>query len=321
MPNKLTAGLAASAALASAACASIPPADVSTMSFVEAAGVHTHVQEWGPATGQGILLIHGASSDLGVWEPSIVPALQDKYRLTAYDRPGLGYTEQRPANANTLAVQANIAAGVIDQLKLNKPIVVAHSWGGAVALRLALDHPDKVGGLVLIAPVAYEWPGGVSWHLYWSSNPVIGGAFNNVITRPFTAAAIKSGVAGAFAPSPVPEGYLEAAGSARAVRPAAMHANSLDMVSAKKEVVAQQSRYAEISIPVAILTGDRDSVVSPTIHSVQLAQKLPNARIEVLKDVGHLPHEASPEAFLKLLNWVAAEKTKAEQAKAGQSAK
>jgi pimeloyl-ACP methyl ester carboxylesterase len=106
----------------------------------------------------------------------------------------------------------------------------------------------------------------------------------------------------------VPEGYLEAAGSARAVRPSAMRANSLDMVSAKKEVVAQQARYTEIKIPVAILTGDRDSVVSPTIHSVQLAQKLPHARIEVLKDVGHLPHEASPSSFLKLLDWVAAER-------------
>jgi pimeloyl-ACP methyl ester carboxylesterase len=308
MAKSIRTGLAASAVMASAACAGIPQADMSAMKFVDAAGVHTHVQEWGAPAGEPVFLIHGASSDLGVWEPTIVPLLRDRFRLSAYDRPGVGYTAQRPDDANTLARQAMVAAGVIEQLALKRPIVVAHSWGGAVALRLALDRPDLVGGLVLIAPVAYEWPGGVSWHLYWSSNPVVGGAFNNVITRPFTAAAIKSGVAGAFAPSPVPEGYLEAAGSARAVRPSAMRANSLDMVSAKREVIAQQARYPEIRIPVAILTGDRDGVVSPAIHSVQLAQKLSNARIEVLKDTGHLPHEASPEKFQKLLDWVVAER-------------
>jgi pimeloyl-ACP methyl ester carboxylesterase len=305
MVNTLRTGLAASAMLASAACASIAPADVSAMRFVEAGGVHTHVEQWGQ--GEPVLLIHGASSDLGVWEPTIVPRLEGRFQLSAYDRPGMGYTAQRPADANTLAEQARVAAGVIDQLHLTKPIVVAHSWGGAVALRLALDYPDKVGGLILIAPVAYEWPGGVSWHLYWSSNPVIGGLFNNVLVPPFSAAAIKSGVAGAFAPSPVPEGYLETAGSARAVRPSALHANSLDMISAKREVIAQQARYPEIKIPVALMTGDSDSVVSPSIHSVQLAQTLPNARIDVLQSVGHLPHEASPERFEKLLDWVRSE--------------
>jgi pimeloyl-ACP methyl ester carboxylesterase len=310
MVNKLKTGFAASAVLASAACASVPAADVSAMRFVDAAGVRTHVQQWGlkeGEKGEPVFLIHGASSDMGVWQPTIIPRLQNRFLVSAYDRPGMGYTADRPGAANTLELQAKVAASVIEQLHLRKPIVVAHSWGGAVALRLALDRPDLVGGLILIAPVAYEWPGGVSWHLYWSSNPVIGGIFNNVLVPPFTAAAVKSGLIGAFAPSPVAENYLERAGSVRAVRPSAMRSNSLDMMAAKREVIAQQSRYPEIQIPVALMTGDGDSVVSPTIHSVRLAQKLPNARIDVLQGVGHLPHEASPERFEKLLEWVRAE--------------
>ena len=71
--------------------------------------------------------------------------------------------------------------------------------------------------------------------------------------------------------------------------------------------IATLKRYPEIRIPVALMTGDSDSVVSPSIHSVQLAQTLPNARIDVLQGVGHLPHEASPERFEKLLEWVRAE--------------
>lgn len=272
------------------------------MKFVEAAGVHTHVAEWG--AGEDVFLIHGASSDIGVWEPTVVPLLKGRFHVAAYDRPGMGFTDQRPDDADKLDVQAKVAAGVIEQLGLKKPIVVAHSWGGAVALRLALDRPDLVGGLVLIAPVAYEWPGGVSWHIYWSSNPLIGGLFNNVLAPPFSESAVKSGLTEAFGPSPVPQGYFEEASSARAVRPAAMRANSLDLIASKREVIAQQARYPEIKAPVAILAGDGDTVVSSTIHALKLAQTLPHARIDVLQGVGHLPHEASPERFEKLLAWV-----------------
>ncbi|MDP3738957.1 MAG: alpha/beta hydrolase [Hyphomonadaceae bacterium] len=295
-------GLASPALVATTACASVPAVDVSAMKFVEAAGVRTHVAEWG--SGESVLLIHGASSDIGVWEPTIVPALKDRFRVAAYDRPGMGFTDQRPADAGRLDVQAKVATGVIEQLGLTKPIVVGHSWGGAVALRLALDRPDLVGGLVLIAPVAYQWPGGVSWHIYWSSNPLVGGLFNNVLAPPFSESAVRSGLAAAFGPSPVPEGYFEKASSVRVVRPAAMRANSLDLIASKREIIAQQARYPEIKVPVAILAGDSDSVVSSTIHALKLAQTLPNARIDVLQGVGHLPHEASPERFAKLLDWV-----------------
>jgi len=273
--------------------------------FVEAAGIETHVAQWG--TGDDLLLIHGASSDMGVFEPTIVPLLKDRFRLTAYDRPGMGFTSQRPPGADQLGVQAKVGAGVIEALGLKKPIVVGHSWGGAVALRLALDHPDKVGGLLLIAPVAYEWPGAVSWHIYWSSNPVIGELFTRVIAPPFASGAVRAGLIGAFGPNPVPKNYFEKASSIRAIRPAAMRANSFDIIASKREIIGQQARYPEIKVPTAIMTGDKDTVVSPMIHSVRLARTLANARIDVLQDVGHLPHEASPERFMKLLEWVAAE--------------
>ena len=279
--------------------------DVSTSPrFVEAGGIQTHVAEWG--AGDPVLLIHGASSDMGVWAPTIAPLLRDRFRIAAYDRPGMGSTAQRPPRAETLEAQAKVAAGVIEQLGLAKPVVVTHSWGGAVGLRVALDRPDLVRGLVLIAPVAFEWPGGVSWHLHWSSNPVVGGVFNHVVTRPFARAAVRSGLVGAFGPSPVPRNYLETASSLRAVRPAAMRANSLDMMAAKREIIGQQARYREIAAPVALLAGDGDTVVSTMIHSVKLAQTLPRARIDVVQGAGHLPHEAAPDRFLKLLDWVRA---------------
>ena len=273
------------------------------MRHVQAHGVRTQVTQAGD--GPDVLLIHGASSDTGLWTPTVFPLLGSRYRLTAYDRPGMGGTVERPRGASALAFQARVAAGVIASTDLKRPIVVAHSYGGAIALRLALDHADKISGLVLIAPVAYEWPGGVSWHLYWSANPLIGGLFNNVLSRPVALSAAKQGTRSAFAPSTMPSGYFEGAGVARAIRPAAMRANALDLIPLKAEVVAQQDRYPELAMPIAMLAGDGDSVVSTSIHSLRLAQTLPNARIEVVRGAGHLPHEHAPDSLAKLLDWVA----------------
>jgi pimeloyl-ACP methyl ester carboxylesterase len=276
--------------------------DVS-MKFVEAEGVRVHVDSWG--AGPPVLLIHGASSDMGVFQPTVIPLLKDRYRLTAYDRPGMGFTPSRPPRAETMAVQAKVAADVIEAMHIERPIVVAHSYGAAVALRLALDRPGLISGLVLIAPLAYRWPGGVSWHLYWSANPVIGRLFN-AAAQPFANAAARDGVKDTFFPRTAPDDYFEKAGVARATRPFAMRSNGLDLMAAKREVTAQQDRYPEIRLPVGILVGDGDTVVNPGIHSEHLARVLPNVRMELLPGVGHVPHEIEPQKLAELVDWVQA---------------
>lgn len=272
------------------------------MKFIEAEGVEVHVDSWGEG-GPPVLMIHGASCDMDVFKPTVIPLLKTRYRLAAYDRPGLGFTLKRPPRAETLAVQARVAADVVERMQLNRPIVIAHSFGGAVALRLALDRPDLISGLVLIAPVAYEWPGGVSWYLYWSANPVIGRLFNHA-AQPFVEAAARDGVRGTFRPLPPDPDYFAAASVMRATTPTAMRANGLDLLAAKREVTAQQARYPEIGLPVAILSGDRDGVVSTTIHSEPLATTLTDSRLNILSGVGHVPHEADPQALADLVDWV-----------------
>jgi pimeloyl-ACP methyl ester carboxylesterase len=101
---------------------------------------------------------------------------------------------------------------------------------------------------------------------------------------------------------------MEKAEVSLAARPGALRANGEDLVAAKREVAAQEDRYPEITIPVAILLGGGDRVVSPSIHGMKLAQVLPNARIDVVQDAGHLPQEAAPDRFRKLFDWVRATK-------------
>jgi pimeloyl-ACP methyl ester carboxylesterase len=274
------------------------------MPHVDAAGVSTHVQSWG--AGPPVLAIHGAASDMGVFEPTLAPKLKGAYRLVAYDRPGMGYTQDRPVHAARLDVQAKVALGVIDAMDLGRPIVLGHSYGGAVALRLALDHPDRVAGLVLIAPASHDWPGGVAWHYHMSSTPMLGQLFNQFVAPPFLEGAARTGLAQAFAPDPVPEGYIEAAGVMRAVRPSALAANAEDLINVKRELIAQSSRYGTIACPVGLLTGRDDRVVSPVLHADALARELPKSRLIDIKGAGHLPHERNPKAVRELLDWVRA---------------
>lgn len=276
------------------------------MTILDVAGLKVHVRAWGSGPADA-LLIHGASSDIGVWEPTVAPLLKSRYRVLAYDRPGMGETRSRPRGSQALAAQARIAAGVIETAGLRRPIVVGHSYGGAVALRLALDRRDLVSGLLLIAPVAHVWPGGVSWHVSLSASPLFGAFFNRVLTRPFVNAEARAGLAGAFAPAPVPEHYFERAGVARVIRPGAMRASAEDVLALKSEIRGQQELYARIEAPTAILVGDSDRVVWPGIHALPLARALPHARIEVVKGEGHLPHEGASDRLIKLFDWLLAE--------------
>ena len=285
-----------------AACSAYPATDMSEARYVEADGVSSRVAEWGD--GPPILLIHGASSTLSVFEPTVAPLLSATHRLVAYDRPGMGLSADRPANADTLKVQAEVAAGVIDAMEMERPIVIGHSLGGAIALRLALDHPELVSGLVLIGAPAYEWPGSVAWHYHMSDMPLVGPVFNHVLSRPFIGGAIKSGIEGLFAPQDAPEGYLEATNTRLAAAPGALRANARDVKSLKRELIAQAPRYPDIDQPVGILVGVDDRVVSYELHSRRLAETLPNARIETLSGVGHAPHEIAPQTLRALVDWV-----------------
>ncbi len=120
--------------------------------FIDADGLRLHVREAGPERAPRVLLIHGASANLlELWHPSADPLAKD-HRVIAFDRPGMGHSARPKRNGHALKFQAECAAHVLEQTGSGPAIVVAHSLGAAVALRLALERPDLVAGLVLIAP-------------------------------------------------------------------------------------------------------------------------------------------------------------------------
>ncbi len=257
-------------------------------------GARVHVLRAGDS-GPPVLLIHGASANAREFSWSLAPRLQARFRVLMPDRPGHGHSE-RPGEAWRLGVQAGQMAGVLDTLApAEQAVIVGHSYGGAVALRLALDRPDLVRGVVLLAPVSHDWGGGgEAWYNDWASPPVFGHAFSQLV--PIVGPArVEAGVASVFHPAAPPPDYFDRAGIGLLFRPPAFRANARDMTRLRSEIQAQDDRYASLGMPVIVFSGERDGVISPPLHAGRLLEDVPDITMVSLPDEGHMPHHGEGE--------------------------
>lgn len=264
--------------------------------FVDVAGGRLHVVELGPKLSPAppVVLLHGASSNLEALR-ELGEALAASSRVFLIDRPGHGFSTRRSAAAAGAAAQAAMIAEALDRLGVAEAVVVAHSWAGALGAALALDHRERLRGLVLLAPVTHPWIGGVSWYNRLAAAPLIGWLFTRLVALPIGLAMIKPGAQAVFAPQPMPEGYVRDTAVALVLRPRQFTANAHDMIALKPSVAAQVSRYGTITTPVVVISGDRDTIVSIEVHSRPFVAAVDSARLIALAGVGHMPHHAAPE--------------------------
>ncbi|MEV1332601.1 alpha/beta hydrolase [Micromonospora costi] len=127
--------------------------------IVTANGITQAVRVAGPPGGVPVLLVHGNCSSAAFWEP-LIRRLPDTLRVVAPDLRGYGATQTAPVDATRgLGDFADDVAALLDDPSLfgapdARPVVVGHSLGGGVAMRLLVDHPHRVAGLLLAAPVS-----------------------------------------------------------------------------------------------------------------------------------------------------------------------
>lgn len=275
--------------------------------FVDVTGGRLHVLERGKPDAPVVVLLHGASGNLQDVNVALGAPLAARYRVIMVDRPGHGWSD-RPGGDDEAspARQAALIAQALEKLGVTRAILVGVSWSGALATNYALTFPERVAGLVLLAPVSHPWPGGIAWNYRLASMPVLGPLFVRTALMPLAYPMMDGLVRAAFAPQAMPDRYPERAALPLALRPNDFLANARDVADLKANVTLQAHRYGEIRTRAVIIAGDRDTTVSPDIHSKALAAAMSNAKLIILPGVGHIIHHARAELVIGEIDAIAA---------------
>src|SRR5437660_9007001 len=258
--------------------------------MIAVAGATLNVIDMGPgdAVGPPVVMIHGASANLEVMRQPLGEKLAKHHRVILIDRPGHGWSTRVRARDSSPAVQARMIDEALEQLGVGPAILVVHSWSGALGARRALDYPERVAGLVMLAPVAYPWRGGVGWYTKLVAIPVIGPLLAYTITLPLGHFLAGPGARGVFLPQIMPDDFVGNTATALLLRPREFLANARDIVTLRAAVEQQAPRYADIRVPAVVISGELDKTVTTNIHSRAFAKAVSNAKLIVLPDVGHM---------------------------------
>jgi pimeloyl-ACP methyl ester carboxylesterase len=271
--------------------------------FVDVRGARLHVVDLGPRdlVEPPVVLIHGASANLESMRQPLGELLAQRHRVILFDRPGHGWSTRTSLRDSTPAIQADMIEEALAKMGVDQAIMVGHSWGGALVPAFALRHPDRVAGLVMIAPVTHPWSTGVAWYHDLAVTPVIGPLFAYTVELPVALAMLKPGARGVFLPQQMPSGYVGDTALPLLVRPREFLANGQDMVTLKDAVAAQRPRYRDIKAPTIVMHGDVDKTVSIAIHSRAFVREVAGSRLIELPGVGHMVQNAVPEAVVEAI--------------------
>ncbi|MFN3822802.1 MAG: alpha/beta fold hydrolase [Pseudorhodobacter sp.] len=263
--------------------------------FVEVEGARVHALVMGQ--GPDLVLIHGAGGNLRDFTMGFAQDLARDYRVIAFDRPGLGYSDPMPDDGVNVLLQTDRLRAAADVLGVRDPIVLGHSYGGAVALAWALRAPDGPRGLVLVAAASMPFPGGLGAWYQVNSSRVGSALLGPFITAFASDAQIDGSVEGVFAPDPAPPGYADHIGARLTIRRDTMRRNARQVMGLKPNLIAMEPNYPRLTLPVEILHGTADTTVPARIHAIPLSERLPDARLTLIEGAGHMPHHIHPDTL------------------------
>jgi pimeloyl-ACP methyl ester carboxylesterase len=255
--------------------------------FIEVDGARIHYLDEG--SGPPLVLIHGLGGQMHNFTHSLLDRLKHNHRVVILDRPGSGYSTRARKGSAALGVQARTIAGLIEKLGLDRPLIVGHSLGGAIALMLALDHPEKIGGLALLAPAT---------HVGTTVPPMFRGIYvrSNVLRRlvawtfaiPMSITNRELVLGTVFGPGAAPADFAIKGGGLLTLRPRSYIAASTDLIAAIEGLQHMPARYGDLTVPVGVLFGASDLLLDHAVHGGGLVEKCPGAHIELIEDGGHM---------------------------------
>lgn len=254
-------------------------------------------------SGPAVVMIHGNAGSIEDFEFGAVQKLSSDYRVIAVERPGHGKSDRPGGQPVDVESQARLLHQVLSTLSVAQPVLVGHSWGAAMALSYALQYPTEVSALILVAPVAYPSAGESQFLQTITKPPVIGDVPLILGHSPLGKHILKGVLRRAFSPQPLPEKYFRTAASAWLGRKQ-LRAYLEDESRLNASLKKLNKRYSEINVPVVILTGDHDQIVSPIDNAYRLKDSIANAQLIELKDTGHEIPQTHPENISQALSLI-----------------
>lgn len=260
--------------------------------FVEVDGVRLHYTVYGD--GPPLLLLHGNgvyNSDFSI--SGLTGQLAEHYRVYVFDRPGFGYSERPRSTVWTPHAQARLLHRALEQLSVERPIILGHSWGTLVALAMGIDRPGNVRGLALLSgyyypsirldapllsPPAIPLVGDV---MRYTISPLIGRLMWPLLAKRM------------FRPAPVSERFRQLS-VWMMLRPSQLRASAAESAMMIPSALLLKKHYPELTMPVSIIAGAGDHVVDPTDNAGRLHGDVVNSTLKIQPGVGHMVHYAEP---------------------------
>ncbi|MCJ2009917.1 alpha/beta fold hydrolase [Methylobacterium sp. J-092] len=246
--------------------------------------------------GPDLVAIHGTLMTLEDMWLGPVPALARHFRVVAVDRPGHGRSTRARGTDASPWRQAELIHTAVRSLGLHRPVIVGHSYGGAVALAYGLLYPDDVAGIVALAPVCFPELRLEQVLFGPRAAPVSGPVLSRALGASADPTLLPMLWNAMFLPQTMPKAFAEAFPFGFAGRSGQIVAEAEDALSLWVALSRSATAYATCRVPVRILAGDADIVVNPMIHGALAARLIPGARYERLPGIGHMLHHFRADA-------------------------
>ena len=243
---------------------------------VVADGINTNYHDVG--SGSPVVLLHGSGPGVTAWANwrLTMPALATSFRVVAPDMMGFGYTERPPGVRYALDTWVAHAIGVFDALELDQVNLIGNSFGGSLALALAIRHPDRVRRLVLMGAAGLSFSLTPGLDAVWGYTPSIENMRGLLDIFAFNRDLVSDELAKLRYEASIRPGIQEAYS---AMFPAPRQ-RWIDMLS------SSEADIAALPHETLVVHGREDEVIPPE-NSYRLAQLIPRSQLHVFGRCGH----------------------------------
>lgn len=267
-------------------------------SFLSVDGVLMHRLDTGGDLPPVVVLHGNGATSADIELSGLVAALRPQHRVIAFDRPGFGYSERPSDRSWTPEAQADLFVAALDRLGIDRFTLIGHSFGGLVALALALRHPARVAKLVVVGGYAFATPRLDAVLSAGAAAPGIGEVLSHTVSPLLARAMLPRMAETIFAPKPVPTRFWREFPLALSSRPGQLKASAEESAMMIAAAGRLAPHYGALSMPVDVIAGDGDRMVDPD-QARRLADAIPGAGLTIVPGCGHMVHWFVPEMIAK----------------------